>query len=106
MATLEQILDEARKLPVDQQRRLRDALEALTTNSDESPSYRTHEEERAWVEAHREEFLDQWVALDGDNLIAHGTDARTVYDDARAKGTTSPYLVHIVPKVDAYVGGW
>jgi len=106
MATLEEILDEARKLPIAEQRRLREALDELANNGEKQPSYRTHEEERAWVEAHREEFLDQWVALDGGDLIAHGTDARTVYDDARAKGTTSPYLVHIVPKVDAYVGGW
>ena len=69
-------------------------------------TYRTHYEERAWVEAHREEFLDQWVALDGGHLVAHGTDARAVYDQAREQGVTSPYLVHVVPKVDAYVGGW
>lgn len=106
MATLEQILDEARKLPVNEQRRLREALEELASNGKERPSYQTHEKERAWVEAHRDEFLDQWVALDGDNLIAHGTDARTVYDQARANGSASPYLVHIVPKVDAYFGGW
>jgi len=69
-------------------------------------THRTHEEERAWIEEHREEFLDQWVALDGGHLVAHGTDARTVYDEARAQGVDSPYLVHVVPKVDAYVGGW
>lgn len=106
MATLEQILEEARKLPIDDQRRLREALDELATNGDKQPSYRTHEEERAWVEAHREEFLDQWVALDGGDLVAHGTDARTVYDEARARGTTAPYLVHVTPKVEAYVGGW
>ena len=52
-------------------------------------TYRTHYEERAWIEAHREEFLDQWVALDGNNLVAHGTDARAVYDEARAQGVDS-----------------
>jgi len=106
MATLEQILDEARTLPVNEQRRLREALEELASNGNELPSYQTHEIERAWVEAHREEFLDQWVALDGDKLVAHGTDARIVYDQARANGSTAPYLVHIVPQVDAYLGGW
>lgn len=69
-------------------------------------TYRTHYEERAWIEAHREEFLDQWVALDGAHLVAHGTDARTVYDEARSQGVESPYLQHVAPKVDAYVGGW
>lgn len=68
--------------------------------------YRTHYEERAWIEAHRDEYLGQWVALDGERLIAHGSDAKKVYDDARAHGMSSPYLAHIVPKVDAYVGGW
>jgi Family of unknown function (DUF5678) len=106
MATLEEILDEARKLPVNEQRRLREALGEVASNGKERHSYQTHEKERAWVEAHRDEFLDQWVALDGDNLIAHGTDARTVYDQARANGSESPYLVHVVPQVDAYVGGW
>lgn len=106
MATLEQILDEARKLPAEEQRRLRDELDTITSNGDPEPSYRTHHGERAWIEAHRDEFLGQWVALDGDQLIAHGGDARTVYDEARAHGTTSPYLVHVTPKVEAYVGGW
>jgi hypothetical protein len=69
-------------------------------------SHRSHEDERAWVEAHREEFLGQWVALDGGNLLAHGTDARAVYDEARAQGVDSPYLDRVMPKVDAYVGGW
>jgi hypothetical protein len=40
-------------------------------------TYRIHYEEHAWIDAHREEFLDQWVALDGGRLLAHGTDART-----------------------------
>jgi hypothetical protein len=69
-------------------------------------TYKTHYEERAWIEAHRQEFLDQWVALDGGDLVAHGSDARTVYDEGRACGVDSPYLQHVTPKVDAYVGGW
>jgi hypothetical protein len=106
MATLEQILDEARKLPIDEQRRLRDALEELTSNGDKRSSFRTRVVEHAWIDAHREEFLDQWVALDEGDLVAHGTDARAVYDEARARGITVPYLVHVTPKVEAYVGGW
>jgi hypothetical protein len=71
-----------------------------------APSYRTHEDERAWVEAHREEFLDQWVALDGETLVAHGTDAKTVYDEAREQGITAPYLERVSPKQEAFMGGW
>lgn len=71
-----------------------------------TPPYRTHYEERAWIEAHRDEYLGQWVALDGDRLIAHGSDAKKVYEEARAQGTIAPYLAHVDPKVAAYIGGW
>ena len=71
-----------------------------------TPPYRTHYEEGAWIEAHRDEYLGQWVALDGDRLIAHGSDAKKVYEEARIQGTTASYLAHIDPKVDAYIGGW
>jgi Family of unknown function (DUF5678) len=106
MATLEQILDEARKLPAKEQRQLRDALEDLASNGNERPSYQTHEEERAWVEAHRDEFLDQWVALDGGRLISHGSDAKMVYDEAREQGINTPYLVRVSEKQEAFIGGW
>jgi Family of unknown function (DUF5678) len=106
MATLEQILDEARKLPPNEQRRLLDALAELASNGNERPSYQTHEEERAWIEVHRKEFLDQWVALDGGRLISHGADAKKVYDEAREQGINSPYLVRVSQKPEAFMGGW
>ena len=68
--------------------------------------YPTNEQERAWINAHRDEYLGQWVALDGDHLVAHGSDARSVYDEARSRGVSVPYLAHVTPKVEAYVGGW
>ncbi|HSE34231.1 MAG TPA: DUF5678 domain-containing protein [Pyrinomonadaceae bacterium] len=106
MATLEQILEEAKKLPPEEQRRLRAALNALGSNGDTQPAYKTNEQERAWINAHREEYLGQWVALDGDQLVAHGTDAKEVYDQARDKGLTAPYLERVSPKQEAFMGGW
>jgi|ERR1700752_2102675 len=106
MATLEQILEEAKKLPLEEQRRLRAALGALESNGDTMPRYRTNEEERAWIEAHRDEYLGQWVALDGDRLLAHGSDAKKVYDSARQQGITAPYLERVSPKHEAFMGGW
>ena len=106
MATLEQIIEEVKKLPTEEKLRLRAALEQLTGDGDELPPYRTREDERAWLEAHEDEFLDQWVVLEADQLVAHGTDARIVYNEARAKGIGTPYLVHVTQKADPYVGGW
>ena len=104
MATLEQILEEAKKLPPEEQRRLRVALNALGSNGDTMPTYRTNEQERAWINAHREEYLGQWVALDGDRLVAQGTDAKKVYDEAREQGITAPYLDRVSPKQEAFMG--
>jgi Family of unknown function (DUF5678) len=106
MATLEQIIDEVKQLPSEEKVRLRDVLEQLTGNGDELSPYRTREDESAWLEAHGDEFLDQWVVLEADQLVAHGTDARIVYDEARAKGIGTPYLVHVTSKAEPYVGGW
>jgi hypothetical protein len=106
MATLEQIIEEVKKLPTEEKLRLRAALEQLTGNGDELSPYRAREDERAWLEAHGDEFLDQWVVLEADQLVAHGTDARIVYNEARAKGIGTPYLVHVTQKADPYVGGW
>lgn len=106
MSTLQQILEEAMKLPPEERIRLRDALDRLESNGDPTPTYGANKEERAWIEAHREEYLHQWVALDGDHLLAHGLDAKEVYDKARQQGITSPYLAQVSPKEEAFIGGW
>jgi hypothetical protein len=75
-------------------------------NGDTQLVYRTNEQERAWINAHRDEYLGQWVALDGDHLIAQGADARTVYQAARAQGVEIPYIDRVEPQVEAFMGGW
>ena len=73
----------------------------------DAPAYRTHERERAWIERHRDEYLDQCVALDGDRLLAHGADARAVYLAAQAAGVEAPYIDRItLRQEDAFMGGW
>jgi hypothetical protein len=106
MATLEQIIEEARKLPAEEQRRLRAALDELESNGNAQTVYRTRERERAWLDSHRDEYLGQWVAVEDDRLVASGNNARQVYLSAREAGISVPYIVHVTPKVDAYVGGW
>ena len=66
MSTLQEILEEAMKLPPEDRLRLRAALDRLEANGDSPPTYNSNEQERAWIEAHREHYLNQWVALDGD----------------------------------------
>ena len=58
-----------------------------------------------WIDEHKDEFDGQWVVLDGDKLISHGKDAKSVYDEARAKGIETPFLERVKAKVLPW-GGW
>lgn len=62
--------------------------------------------EHAWLKAHRNEFVGQWVALDGDQLLAHGPDAGEVYDKARGLGVRVPSVVRIEASDELPFGGW
>ena len=110
MATLEQIINEARALTPAERRRLHQVLERELEQpapaKESKPAYPTHEQERAWLEVHRDEYLGEWVALDGDRLLAHGADARKVYEAARDQGIQAPFVERVQPKVDAFMAGW
>jgi hypothetical protein len=103
MATLEQIIDEARSLSPAEKLKLRQTLDR---ELEQVAPAQSRAMESNWVERHRDKYLGQWVALEGDTLIAQGTNAREVYLAARQAGIAGPYIVHITPKVDAYIGGW
>ncbi|GEM_PF-2422240 len=62
--------------------------------------------ELQWLKEHRQEYMGQWVALDGDRLVAHGMNGREVYDEARQLGVEVPALVKIDPSDDLPFGGW
>ena len=60
-----------------------------------------------WIDEHRREYLGQWVCLDGDELIAHGSDARQVYTQAKEKGVRIPFIEQVrEPETSPYWGGW
>ena len=52
--------------------------------------------EMRWISQHRHEYIGEWVALDGDRLIAHGKDADTVFAAARSQ-IAIPFLAHCQP---------
>ena len=105
MATVNQIVEEAKKLPAEERRRLRIALESLDPSGEAAPSSSRHAQERAWIQAHRKEYLGQWVALDGDRLVAHGADARSVYLAAREAGISPPHIERVEREEEPFAGG-
>lgn len=108
MATLEQILEEVRALSPEERRRLRQALdrEEATQASASAENGSNRAREQQWVAQHRDEYLGQWIALDGDHLIAHGHDARAVYTSAREAGITVPFVVRVEAYDEPSMGGW
>jgi len=118
MTTLEQVIQTADTLPLEDRRRL---LRHLQQGLQEPESFGAADPSRAeklrreleeyrranqWIAAHRAEYLGQWVALEGDRLISHGADAKQVHDDARAEGIQTPFVVHIAEEPTHYIGGF
>lgn len=62
--------------------------------------------ELLWLKDHRHEYIGQWVALDGGRLVAHGTNARDVFQTAREAGVKVPFIEQILPTDDMPFGGW
>ena len=60
---------------------------------------------KKWIDEHREEYLGQWVCLDGDELISFGDDAIEVHNQAKAKGIKAPFLEQIIEEPEFYGGG-
>ncbi len=61
--------------------------------------------EYEWLAKHRREYIGQWIALMGDQLVASGKVAKDVFDQARELGYSDAYFVIVedpdVPFVNA-----
>jgi hypothetical protein len=116
MATLEQIINEARSLSRAEKRKLREILDleleqakahdrAQTTHS-ENGDDEMRERRLEWLKAHREEYADQYVALEGDVLVGHGPTIREAHEQASHKGVENPFLVRLTSENEVLFAGW
>jgi hypothetical protein len=62
--------------------------------------------EQEWLKDNGHEYSGQWVALNGEELLSHGLDARRVRDEARAKGVQTPLMVHIPDEPNSSSAFW
>ncbi len=117
MATLEQIIDEARSLSPAEKRKLRQVLdlelEQVKAQDHARPTHRDNGDDESrgqrleWLKSHREEYGGQYVALDGDRLIAVGPNYRVARENARAAGKTHAFVTYLSkPDEIAETGGW
>ena len=59
-----------------------------------------------WLKDNRNEYSNQWVALDGGTLLAAGREAKAVFDRARHSGVSRPLIVRVEPADAPPFGGW
>jgi Family of unknown function (DUF5678) len=62
--------------------------------------------ELRWLAEHRQEYAGQFVALDGERLVAHGTNPRAVYCAARSAGLDIPSILRVELEPELPFGGW
>ena len=60
--------------------------------------------EMQWLVDHAREYAGQWVALDGDRLIAHGTNHLEVFAAANADGAYLPLISFVDDPDNIYAG--
>src|ERR1044072_401696 len=98
--SLEQaILDKVRGLPPAKQEevlRFADGLQRRTTARVVTSRDRT--KETKWIDENRAAYADQWVAVEGDRLIAAGVDPLRVFASAKERGIETPFVVHVIPE--------
>ncbi len=61
---------------------------------------------KKWIDEHREEYLNQWVCLEGDRLISHGTNGREVHRKAKESGIKAPFIHYVEKEPEAFWGTW
>jgi hypothetical protein len=70
-------------------------------------SSRDRSAEMTWASHPDAQFIGKWVVLQGGQVLASGPDPRQLYEDARAKGDSSPFLIFISPdEQEPFAGGW
>jgi hypothetical protein len=63
--------------------------------------------EMTWASHPDAQFIGKWVVLQGDRVAASGSDPKQLYEDVRAKGDSSPFLIFVSPnEQEPFAGGW
>ncbi len=108
---LEQAIEIIRTLAVEDYGKLREVIdkeEQAKRDKDKKSNWQIerYKKARKWLDENSEKYMNQWVCLEGDKLIAHSADGREVYRKAREAGIEIPFIKRIIEEPAAFVGGW
>ena len=110
-SSFDQIIKSIEQLPASEQERIRRWLDEKGTSNGEENSSQAHANRSAkslrWLHENQEQYSGQWVALDGDRLIATGSTAKEVYSKAKAEGVEIPFVELVTARESGpFTGGW
>lgn len=67
---------------------------------------RSFRQEYEWLNQHRHEYPGQYLLIEGDRLVSHGTDLRQALAEARNLGAKFPLMVRVEAADELPFGGW
>jgi len=110
-SSFDQIIKSIEQLPASEQQRIRRWLDEKGTSNGEENNSQAHANRSAkslrWLHENQEQYSGQWVALDGDRLIASGSTAKEVYSRAKAEGVDIPFVELVTARESGpFTGGW
>ena len=108
MSLEEAVLDKLRHLPLSKQEEVLRFADGLQRQPiPRAVTIRDRQREMKWIADNRSAFSGQWVAVEGDRLVAAALDAPEVFLTAKAEGIAIPFVVHILPEDSLpFVPGW
>lgn len=63
--------------------------------------------EMAWTASPDARFLGKWVVLEGNRVVASGSDPKHLYEEVRSKGLSSPFRIFVSPNhLEPFAAGW
>ena len=107
---LEQMIEGVRALPFEDLDKLSEVIDEAKQakrEKKEKANWRMerYKKARKWLDEHEAEYMNKWVCLEGDKLIAVDDDGRTIYQKAIEAGIESPFIHHIVEEPKFFYGG-
>ena len=110
-SSVDHIIKSIEQLPEQEQDRIRRWLDERVTSNGEENTSQPHSDRSAkslrWLHENQDKYSGQWVALDGDRLIASGPTAKEVYSKAKAAGVEIPFVELVTGRdSEPFTGGW
>lgn len=108
--SVDEIIKSIEELPAAERERIRRWLEDKRAANGERRALQAHENRSAKslrrLDENREKYSGQWVALNGNRLLASGPTAKEVYSKAKAEGVEIPFVELVTdPEPVPSIGG-